>query len=238
MAETRPNPDLVDKVAQLDRELADLRSTAHGRFLPFAQRGHPAGLTGATAATRYVGGTASGAPTSGTFAVGDFVIDQSGMVWICTVAGTPGTWHCPSGPFGHTGRTAGFQDNSTGSYVDFTAAQELRGGMTFSAANNSLTVPFAGRYRISGNGYFTGSSGYLGITYLVLNSTGDPPAGSAQLGNALCSKPDANDHSGFVSVVHTLAANDVIRLYTSGLGDTWGTDGYNGSWLEVEYIGA
>jgi hypothetical protein len=52
----------------------------------------PTGLTGATAATRYVGGTTSGAPVSGTFAVGDFVIDQTGAVWVCTVAGTPGTW--------------------------------------------------------------------------------------------------------------------------------------------------
>lgn len=52
----------------------------------------PTGLTGATAASRYVGATASGAPTSGTFAVGDYVIDESGLVWICTVLGTPGTW--------------------------------------------------------------------------------------------------------------------------------------------------
>ncbi len=50
------------------------------------------GLTGATAASRYVGATTSGAPVSGTFAVGDFVIDQTGKVWVCTAAGTPGTW--------------------------------------------------------------------------------------------------------------------------------------------------
>lgn len=49
-------------------------------------------LTGATAATRYVGGTTSAAPVAGTFAVGDFVIAQDGVVWVCTVAGTPGTW--------------------------------------------------------------------------------------------------------------------------------------------------
>lgn len=54
--------------------------------------GLPIGLTGATAATRYVGATASGAPASGTFAVGDFVIDQSGKVYVCSVAGTSGTW--------------------------------------------------------------------------------------------------------------------------------------------------
>jgi hypothetical protein len=52
----------------------------------------PTGNTGATAAARFVGGTASGAPGSGTFKLGDFVIDQTGVVWICTVAGSPGTW--------------------------------------------------------------------------------------------------------------------------------------------------
>jgi hypothetical protein len=52
----------------------------------------PLGLTGATAATRYVGATTSGAPASGTFAVGDFVITQDGSVYVCTAAGTPGTW--------------------------------------------------------------------------------------------------------------------------------------------------
>ena len=50
------------------------------------------GLTGATAASRYVGGTTNGAPTSGTFAVGDFIVDQTATIWVCTTAGTPGTW--------------------------------------------------------------------------------------------------------------------------------------------------
>lgn len=54
--------------------------------------GLPLGLTGATAATRYAGATASGAPGSGTFALGDFIIDQTGKVFVCTVAGSPGTW--------------------------------------------------------------------------------------------------------------------------------------------------
>ena len=51
------------------------------------------GLTGATTNTvRLVGATSAGAPTSGTFAVGDLVIDDTGTLWICTTAGTPGTW--------------------------------------------------------------------------------------------------------------------------------------------------
>lgn len=72
---------------------------------------------GATAATRYVGGTAGGAPTTGTFAVGDFVIDQTAKVWICTAAGTPGTWA-----------------QQSGSGVDLTTDQSVGGVKTFTAA--------------------------------------------------------------------------------------------------------
>lgn len=50
------------------------------------------GLAGATAASRFAGGTASGAPTSGTFLLGDFIVDQSGKMWVCYAAGTPGSW--------------------------------------------------------------------------------------------------------------------------------------------------
>lgn len=54
-----------------------------------------AALSGAVAATRYAGGTASGPPVTGTFIAGDFVVDQTGSLWICTAAGTPGTWTAP-----------------------------------------------------------------------------------------------------------------------------------------------
>jgi hypothetical protein len=71
---------------------------------------------GATAATRYVGGTASGPPSAGTFAVGDFVVDHTGKMWICTVAGTPGTWA------GHAGGG-----------VDLVTDQSISGVKTFTA---------------------------------------------------------------------------------------------------------
>jgi uncharacterized protein with putative carbohydrate binding module len=54
--------------------------------------GKPQGLTGAVQATNFVGATTSGAPVSGTFAVGDYIIDRTGKIWVCTVAGSPGTW--------------------------------------------------------------------------------------------------------------------------------------------------
>lgn len=70
--------------------------------------GMPLALTGATAPTRYVGATTSGAPTTGSFASGDFVIDQSGAVWICTVGGSPGTWATAAAPsLNHAGGVLG-----------------------------------------------------------------------------------------------------------------------------------
>jgi hypothetical protein len=64
-------------------------TVAAGQFFP--------GSTGAAANTRYVGGTASVAPTTGTFATGDFVITQAGSIYICTASGSPGTWTAVSG---------------------------------------------------------------------------------------------------------------------------------------------
>ena len=51
------------------------------------------GLTGAQQTSRWTGAVAGAAPTTGTFNVGDWVTDTTlGIVWMCTVAGSPGTW--------------------------------------------------------------------------------------------------------------------------------------------------
>ncbi len=55
------------------------------------------GLTGATGASRYVGATSNGPPLTGTFIVGDYVIDRSGGIYVCITAGTPGTWSLGGG---------------------------------------------------------------------------------------------------------------------------------------------
>lgn len=52
----------------------------------------PTGLTGSVSASRYVGATVSGPPLTGAHVVGDWSIDQTGRIWFCTVAATPGTF--------------------------------------------------------------------------------------------------------------------------------------------------
>ena len=63
------------------------------------------GLPGAVAATRYVGATASGYPVSGSFLKGDYIVDQTGSIYICTTSGSPGTWAQTGAVF--TGGTIG-----------------------------------------------------------------------------------------------------------------------------------
>ena len=55
------------------------------------------GLPGAALGYRLRGATLAGAPATGTWRAGDLVPDRNGVLWTCTVAGTPGTW-VPAGP--------------------------------------------------------------------------------------------------------------------------------------------
>ena len=116
------------------------------------------GLPGATAASRHAGATTSGAPTTGTFAVGDYVVDQTGFMWICTVAGSPGTWvKLLSGIVpvanGGTGVTA-----STGSgNVVLSTNPVLYGPIEAVYLNNSASISGLTSYSINGGqtvGYF------------------------------------------------------------------------------------
>lgn len=55
------------------------------------------GVAGATGACRMFGLEANpGSPTGGAWRAGDMVIDANGAWWLCTVAGTPGTWTSPT----------------------------------------------------------------------------------------------------------------------------------------------
>ena len=49
------------------------------------------------AATGYAGmSSVAGAPTTGTWVAGNWIVDSLGRIYYCTVAGTPGTWLAPA----------------------------------------------------------------------------------------------------------------------------------------------
>src|SRR6266702_589749 len=105
------------------------------------------GLTGATQATRYVGATASGAPGSGTFAVGDFAIARNGHVFVCTVAGSPGTWvdagsvgNLVTSVFSRTGAVVATAGDYTGVAVGGTADAVATGAITNAMVNAAAAI--------------------------------------------------------------------------------------------------
>jgi hypothetical protein len=99
------------------------------------------GMTGAANSVRVVGGNASGAPASGTFAVRDMAIDSDGTIWICTSAGSPGTWTQVSGAGGGGGGAAvgsgTAQANAVGADVTMTSANTFYDGPSLSLSAGS-----------------------------------------------------------------------------------------------------
>lgn len=149
-----------------------------------------------------------------------------------------GVWR-PAGPaliMGHAGRTASFQNGfntSTQTAVQLNAAQILRGGMTFDAANYCLVVPVSGLYRVTAQGMFTGASGNLNIVVAWKNNSSTTNIGAPASGP----KPDGNDVRYFAQAVVPLLAGDKVGIVQQSAASAWGTTGYDGSFVEVEYVG-
>jgi hypothetical protein len=82
------------------------------------------GLPGAPLGVRFLGATTSGAPATGTWKAGDHVEDRTGKIWICTTAGTPGTWMSGLGLLATTGLNGYTLVNGTGNIVSWTAPND------------------------------------------------------------------------------------------------------------------
>lgn len=142
-----------------------------------------AGLTGVTAASRYVGATTSGAPSSGTFAVGDLCVDQTGTIWICTTAGTPGVWCSTLGR--HVFNVINFgadPTNTSDSYpaiqAAINAASTGTGGIVyFPPGNYGISQPL----EIDYSGVMLQGAGYGFTSAIICNFT------SAQTAMVICS---------------------------------------------------
>jgi hypothetical protein len=168
-----------------------------------------AGLTGATAAAAFVGGTASGAPTTGTFAVGNFIVDQSGTIWVCTVAGTPGTWSVVyasafKGP-GQTTNviTGGANRTTTLPFLYSTEASitvSAGSGWTFTTAGTTFNG--CGSFHVT-PGDNTGNLGFLS----VINANCNITSGNLTLAGA-----------AFTNGAVGVATSTVIKVNISAIG--------------------
>ena len=178
------------------------------------------GMAGATAGTRFVGGTSSGAPTIGSFLVGDFAVDQTGGMWICTASGSPGTW-VRSGIYGNP---AGLMSSTSNSFANSTqttitgfSSSFLKGGVTFSSGGNSLIVPVTGIYSISSEIFLNPSGGGAARMILYTNKNGSTINQTEMSNPSLYSYPCIP-----VTFLYSCTAGDALTLqFYQNSGSTW-----------------
>lgn len=131
------------------------------------------------APSRYVGGTTSGAPTSGTFQAGDLVIAQDGFVWVCATAGSPGTWfRNGTGNYSATATQVGAQTLTSRAGQSGFDTVHLDTSLhdphsMFSAVGHSITIPFSGgTWLVSGTvGTTLAAHTFVQTAILVKNGT-------------------------------------------------------------------
>jgi hypothetical protein len=182
-----------------------------------------------TVASRYVGATGgNGPPGAGTFAVGDFVIDPVGTVWICTVAGSPGTWVGPTQRKFYSANTAQFTIPNTSTVTSPGGAQTaftlnrisdvtvwLTAAVAIGVSNTAVNAQLRLYLWLDGAAYMTapvpyisafvsgnGASGVLtGIYHLANLAAGAHTVSAAYWFNGTASAAYSNNSSALAEVV-------------------------------------
>ena len=138
-------------------------------------------------------------------------------------------------PFGHMGKTNGFQSLATPAKVVFTQAQILRGGMEFSDVDDALVLPVAGLYRLTCRALVSGGTAARNRFYLIKNGVVADPVAGADM--TFDKESGAADYAQSCSGTAIFAAGDKIGMYASSPVSTWGTSGWNGAFVEAEWVG-
>lgn len=119
--------------------------------LPVAPQWKATGVTGAnTTPLTISGANATGAPASGAHVKGEIAGDDTGKLWYCTVAGTPGTWV----QIGGAATTIAVEDEGVSTVAAATTLDFVGAGVTVTdAGSGQATVTIPG-----GSGTFMGCS--------------------------------------------------------------------------------
>ncbi|RKT33682.1 hypothetical protein DEU34_2286 [Microbacterium sp. AG1240] len=155
---------------------------------------------------------------------------REGIYWSDTTNGelyrrAGGAWGLVPGArivFGHAGKTAGFQ-NMSGGQVATVALQDSSGGMTLT--DNGLIMPVTGRYQVNARFYYSGPGGGT--------VRGDLYVNGASRVQGRTYKEALEDATVALSQIMLLAAGDKLQLWSNYGNSTWGTDGYDGTYVEA-----
>lgn len=135
-------------------------------------------------------------------------------------------WFGARTPFGHAGITGGFLGGSQNP-VNI-ASVVIRGGVTFDSVNKALVAPVTGWYDVRVKAYFSGGQTGLAMVQALVNGGGGK-------GPAIqWTKTQVDEFQGSSAII-LLNANDKISLMSTGPSSIYGSDGYNGTWVQIEY---
>lgn len=175
------------------------------------------GLSGATAASRYVGATTNGVPTGGTFQTGDFIIDQTGSIWVCVAGGMPGSW-----------KSASIQSGSVTGWPSTTPPDHNAG---FICNHQELSrTTYAGIFAVIGTTFGAGDGS---STFNVPDLVGRTIFGADAGGTRLSASNTMAASSGAYSHVLT-GAESGVNSHTHGPGTLNGTAAPNTNLLVLE----
>jgi hypothetical protein len=162
------------------------------------------------------------------------VTGTTGLTVPGLLAGNTSGWYpiAGSGLRAHRGKTNGFQAISASTNTDpILATMDINVGGFTDYVNSGITVPVGGFYRVHANIYFTGGvSDY--VATLVFRS------GTHMFGSTV-PKPNLSDvQVGATDVIPMQSGQNVGSVaVASGAVSVYGTTGYNGSRILVEYAG-
>lgn len=161
---------------------------------------------------------------------------RTGLVATPLIAGNVAGWYPDPGSDIRASRGIQntFQAIAAGATIEPTFGELLLNTRErFTASTKSgIILPFGGFYRIFGNAYVSGGVASTVTTYISLSSESTLIRGSA-------SKSASYDVEANVQGIYPFQKTDIIRMFIRseyGL-STWGTTGYNGTRLTLEYAG-
>lgn len=135
----------------------------------FASSGVALNAAGTGRIAQNIQGSA-GAPTSGTYSIGEQIRDNNGEMWICTASGSPGTW----------ARVAHVDAGGTGGAITFLSKPirllDTRSGQPAAIQPNAKLTPGDHYFPVNGTNYNSvlvsnNTTGILG-NLTILNATG------------------------------------------------------------------
>lgn len=222
-------------------KITDVRPTLAGTAQLAGQfvgaGGNGGGIGSFSVAARFLGALASvGPPSSGTYLTGDSGLDSTGALWVCTAAGTPGTWRYVGG----------------GSYVAMAYAGSAQAVNASSAAQlincNTIDYDPHGDFNTTSHLYVCPVSGvYLALYNLAMDANMTLIAAARQSGSttryfygvSVTNQPGNNPVSGGSTLIKAVAGDGIglAAQYTSiTTGNVWSVNDPSHNFIHVRLV--